>query len=296
MYVWKGFVALLRCRLVASRRASSRFAAILSSSSSPRRTESRNSETSLLFETRAASTRKKKRGLCESEMFSSRFYLRSVSSYKRERCASKLYRLRRPDLPDAIVIFLEKFLVFVHKCGIASLGRPESLKIKQHRINKFMGRINIGAVAAFPISRESLFLPLSFSPCAKLLFQFTLHTGPGTTVFRFFMNKSCYCLSADETMNFGGFVQCRGWCSSKRNPYAIKTCVSFVSSTQYALITNVSIEMYLNKRTLLIHYVWKGWLLPIAQIALFDTAFMYPVFHVQYSLFSFLKTETHRKI
>lgn len=61
-----------RCLIKAfsSRLVSSRLAPVPSSSSSPRRrTESRNSETSLLFETRAASARKKKRGLASPRCF-----------------------------------------------------------------------------------------------------------------------------------------------------------------------------------------------------------------------------------
>lgn len=84
------------------------------------------------------------------------------------RRASARYRFRRPDLPGAVVICLEKLLVFVHKRGIASSGdlaRPESLKMmKHHRINKFIDRVNIGTVAAFPACRGRL----SFSRCLSL--------------------------------------------------------------------------------------------------------------------------------
>lgn len=129
------------------------------------------------------------------------------------RRSSARYRLRRPDLPGApIVVLLEKLPILIHKRGIASSGiasdfaRLESLKVKQRHIHKFIGRVNIGSVAAFPTSprRVCLFLPLSVSPCAKLLFWFTLIPARFPSI----NHITAYCRWKRQFW-LGGFAQCR---------------------------------------------------------------------------------------
>jgi len=74
MYVRKGFIALLRrCRLVLSRLVLRQSSQLAQFAKKRENAGSRNSETSLLFETRATSTRKKKRGFASPRCFLASF-------------------------------------------------------------------------------------------------------------------------------------------------------------------------------------------------------------------------------
>lgn len=131
-------------------------------------------------------------------MFSSRFYLRSILSYKRERCDAHSLSSSWADLPGVIVI-LEKLPVFIHKreiTGSDDLARPESFKmIKPRRINKFIGCSKYRRPGrVFRLSKR-----ISFSRCLP---RFARNFCSDSRRSRFFMNKSYY-LSADETVNFG---------------------------------------------------------------------------------------------
>jgi len=163
---------LVSSRLVSSRLVSSRLVSC-QSSARPRRQEGRRAGTPkpVYYLKRAPRVRvKRSEASASPRCFLAGFIWGQFHRIREKDAHRSAIVSVVPDLPGVIVIFLEKFLIFIHKCGIArrfGRSRPENdpLKmIKQHRINKFIGRINIGAVAVFSISRESLFLPLSFSP------------------------------------------------------------------------------------------------------------------------------------